>query len=333
MVRNLTWVHKNRVPEVVGYMSAYEQYERNGFGMNMKAMGWERIKGLMCTDSKQDPLNCLDCPRVKTCEVGQRAVVLLDEMTMQKEKRGYAKPRAFAEETLQHNDPVKHLMDCGLSRDAAKARIKYWKKAYPDLFDGVIITFVDHAQAEKKEPYKMRTSEELFEEYKNASASPDPTGYLQMERGLKRDSANALWSKLRRRFGSKVIPEKVEEKTIEPTNTSDEMSLEEFIGSIEQENAKNDKEMGQEAASDASVKEIITETKEIKEDPFKGQRETWTKEENAYGELGAMFYKVERETEQVKSEIAKLEARLKWLNEMQESLTNVAKLLNMATTK
>ena len=99
MVCDLTGIHKNRVPEVVGYMSAYEQYERNGFGMNMKAMGWERIKGLMCTDSSQDPLNCLDCPRIKTCEVGQRAVVLLDEMTMQKVNKGYAKPRAFAEET------------------------------------------------------------------------------------------------------------------------------------------------------------------------------------------------------------------------------------------
>ena len=314
-------------------MSAYEQYERQGFGMNVKAMGWERIKGLMCTDSNQDPLNCFDCPRVKTCEVGQRAVVLLDEMTMQKEKRGYAKPRAFAEETLKHDDPVKHLMDYGLSRDSAKARIKYWQKAYPDLFEGVIITFSDHVQEEGEKPQKMRTSEELLEEYKNASASPDPTGYLQMERGLKRASANALWSKLRKRFGSKVIPDKVEEKAIEQTSTSDEMSLAEFIGSIEQENAKNDQEMGQEVVSDTSVKETITGTKEIKEDPFKGQRDTWTKEENAYGELGAMFYKVERETEQVKNEIAKLEARLKWLNEMQESLTNVARLLNMGTAK
>lgn len=331
MVCDFTGFHKNRVPEVVGYMSAYEQYERQGFGMNVKAMGWERIKGFMCTDSNQDPLNCFDCPRVKTCEVGQRAVVLLDEMTMQKEKRGYAKPRTFAEETLKHDDPVKYLMDSGLTRDAAKARINYWQKAYPDLFEGVMITFAQ--KGTMKKPCKMHTQEELFEEYKNANASQDPAGYIQMERGLKRESAQALWSKLRRRFGSKVIPEKVEEKTVEPTNTSDEMSLAEFIGSIEQDNAKNDQETGQEAASDTSIKEITTETKEAKEDTFKGQRDIWTKEETAYGELGAMFYKVERETEQVKSEIAKLEARLKWLNEMQESLTKVARLLNMGTAK
>ena len=101
-------------------------------GPNFKYMGLERVKQYMCGKSHMDPMFCVDCQKYKTgiCEVGERAVALLEKATSPTPVENGLKvyhdrlresAKAKYLDAITHEKPAHYLVESGQAASLAAA--------------------------------------------------------------------------------------------------------------------------------------------------------------------------------------------------------------------
>ena len=232
----------------------------------------ELTETYLCSKYGKDPIKCLDCEKHMTCPAGKRAIELLNDMTESKklskwEKASLAnsrKAKARATEILKHKDPRGYLMECeGISYDAARERIRKYRKQYPDLIEKYHPEMVDIAKSR---------DEAKKQEYKEAVASGDPVRYYQEKYGTSYDAAYQRCRYARLKYENAISKEK-EEPTVNNVS-DDEISLKEFLNlhdiqpDEEEEEAKEEKVQAEDNSTTLIVEKynkLILERNRIEE--------------------------------------------------------------------
>lgn len=252
----------------------------------IEQMGLAELKKYLCMKNYQNPEKCEKCPGVKTCKAGQRAVVLLNEREKEKmaandvvysvnERFGKTQisiiqeSRRTFEEACKQENPITFLMKRDdSSRNSARERLKYYMKKFPDIAKKY--NFEEKLQSVMMPKGGSLPPDGIYpqtivamEKYKEASAQPDPIGFVMKKYGWDRKKAGHNFYQWRQRYG------KAEEQKGEPT-MEEEISIEDFL----KENASgNEKTAGEE------------------------QPISFSKSDDFYGELNAKFYELEKEKE------------------------------------
>lgn len=263
----------------------------------------ELVDTYICNKYGKDPLKCVDCKSNTLCVTGKRIIELINEMTENKKKnnkyweKGAAvvkqKARNRAVEILKHEDPIKFLVEHeGLKITAAKERIRKYRRAYPDLFDG------------KVPPYRpRRTDAKRRSEYEEAIKHEDPVKYYEDKYGLSHDTA---WHRFKS-AEAKFKMEAEEKRVVKEDTNEEEISLDDFLN---QHNTLNDSE------EEVIVKESIPQTR-----PSNYEE---SKMEKKYNEL------IEgRKT--IAEQVEKLLSKLEWYNSAIKSFDAVRAILDNNT--
>lgn len=188
------------------------------------SMSLEELKGraYICNKFGRDPVKCIDCNELSGCPVGKRVVEIIDEMTGEKklskwEKGGatkHEKHHEIIKKAIESGNPVRYLMDVEGSPNirAARERLRKAKLLYPDLFENEV----------KDTTIKKKTSADLKEDWKNASAYSDPVKWYMEKYQIDQPAAYQRWRRAKLKFGDIPVP------AVEETN-EDEVTLEDFL--------------------------------------------------------------------------------------------------------
>lgn len=188
------------------------------------SMSLEELKGraYICNKFGRDPVKCIDCNELSGCLVGKRVVEIIDEMTGEKklskwEKGGatkHEKHHEIIKKAIESGNPVRYLMDVEGSPNirAARERLRKAKLLYPDLFENEV----------KDTTIKKKTSADLKEDWKNASAYSDPVKWYMEKYQIDQPAAYQRWRRAKLKFGDIPVP------AVEETD-EDEVTLEDFL--------------------------------------------------------------------------------------------------------
>lgn len=296
-------------------MSAYSQLYKWDQETKIPEMDLEQIKTMMCPISGGDHLKCVDCKSIKTCQAGQRVVVLLDQETKSKRmenlKIGYEKRRNEARnraiQAAKADDPVQWVVEnTNCSRKSALQKLLNWKKDFPDVMAG-------YEQKKYQNYQRDKTREKLI----NAINSGDPIRYYQVHGNTPRKRALKIINNGLERYPD--IKEMYDKAGW--GKEEDEVSIEDFLDDLEAP------ETAAEQPSEVGVEEMpIEEEKPVK---------TENKAEDMHGAFLGKYNELIRIRNDVKKQMSELEDRLKWVQENLEALEKVANLfdLNSETAK
>ena len=201
-----------------------------------------------------------------------------------------AEKRASFETACQHEDMIGYLIETdGLTRNAARERLKYQARSYPDIAEKHDFwnRFDKTTKCKPKqfEGWVNHRTKKAIENYHEAASKDDPIAFMMEKFGIERKKAVHNYNQWRVRYG-KI--EKIEKQEGNMDETNDEISVEDFL--------------------DQNFTQIVETPKIV---PLKGN--------DFCGELNAKYAELECEKE-------KLEARLAWIKQAQDALSMTAKL-------
>lgn len=265
-------------------------------------MELDELKKFLCMKNYQNPEKCNGCPGLKNCKAGQRAVLLLNEREQEKVKEYSPRGKTMGEIqdharqtfiiAINKPDMIKYLMESeGISRNAAREKIKNWAKRYPEIaetynYEEKFSSLTRSLQPQNLKAYTDKRTSEALEKYREAAKQKKPVEFVMEKYGMDRKRASHTYYQWKSRY--KKYEEPKEETEME---SNDEISIADFL----QNNAIH------------QVEEVQPEIKPIKQDRFSE-------------ELNAKFNELQQEKE-------KLNKRLKWIEKAQEALVMTARLL------
>lgn len=295
-------------------MSAYSQLSKWDQETKIPQMDLEQIKTMMCPISGGDHLKCVGCKSLKTCQAGQRVVVLLDQETKSKRmenlKIGYEKRRNEARnramQAAKADDPVQWVIEnTNCSRKSALQKLLNWKKDFPEEMAGYEPKHYQNYQRDKARSNLI-----------NAINSGDPIRYYQVHGNAPRKRALKIINNGLERYPD--IKEMYEKAGW--GKEEDEVSIEDFLDDLEAP------ETAQEQPSEVEIEEMPIDD----EEPVKTENK-----DDFESVLSNKYNQLEAEKGKLRVEIEKLEEQMKWLNEQQEALSKVISLFapNSETAK
>ena len=278
--------------------------ERN---TKIENMCMEELKRYLCMKNNQKPEKCLECAGLKSCKAGQRAVVLLNEIELDKIsqtedlKRNNGSNRTEIArkkfiQAINQPDMIKFLMETyGGSRNLARENLKHWARMFPDVAERYeferkfgelslkTITKINGSALGKRT--------DAIRKYEEAKAQDDPIAYCMSVYGWDRAKAVHNYGQWKRRYGEMMEDKKVD---------NEEISVEEFL-----------RENG------------VERTEEVIQDEQENEKQDGLSKEMAdfSGELNAKYRELEREKE-------KLKDRLSWIEKAQEALAMTLNIFN-----
>ena len=291
-------------------MSAYTQLSKWDQETKIPQMDLEQIKTMMCPISGGDHLKCVGCKSIKTCQAGQRVVVLLDQETKSKRmenlKIGYEKRRSEARsramQAAKADDPVQWVIEnTNCSRKSALQKLLNWKKDFPEVMEGY-----------EPKQYQNYQRDKARENLINAINSGDPIRYYQVHGNTPRKRALKIINNGLERYPD--IKEMYDKAGW--GKEEDEVSIEDFLDDLEAP------ETAQEQPSEVEVEEMPIE----EEKPVKTENK-----DDFESVLSNKYNQLEAEKGKLKVEIEKLEEQMKWLNDQQEAISKVISLFAKST--
>lgn len=189
-------------------------------------------------------LRCIECKGLKNCTCGKRAVELVNNQTKPANDNSWnasmkKKAREDYESVLKSGDPINYLMKTtNRSREYAMRRLAVWRAAYPDIAKKYSELTIDNR--------KVTRTNRLEDRIDRVFNSKDPIDYLMTNDGLSRNKARATLSRwsiehpdLNQKYHIREYMEKSRkysfgEKSIEPPEKTDEISVEEFLNEQEE---------------------------------------------------------------------------------------------------
>ena len=289
--------------------------ERNS---KIEQMGLAELKQYLCMKNYQNPEKCKDCPGVKTCKAGQRAVLLLNEREVQQmtessgrkgktpEQMREIARKKFMVAAAQEN-PIEYVMKVnGNSRNAARESLKNWATKFPYIAEQSDFWNKLAGCCQKKlghfrdKPHKNTL--DAIERFKEALAQKDPITFVMEKYGWDRKKASHNFYQWKSRYGT------VKE---EPKMEQDEVSVEEFLNGIESEVVDAVGEMQAEEPSE-QVKEVNAKEPVQLEVKVVGSPDF-------YGELNVKYFELKNERDSLK-------ARITWIERAMDALAITAKV-------
>ena len=305
-------------------MSAYTQLAKWDQETKIPEMNLEQIKTMMCPISGGDHLKCIDCKSLKTCQAGQRVMVLLEEETKCTNVGGVRreKARKMAVKAALSKDPVHWIMEnTGCNIKAARQKLLNWSRWFPD---------VGFPEKKKKMPEKKGLSRDEKQRLNliEAIESGDPLKwYMRNQNSPRKRTMEVIEKGLNKFPDIREMYDKAGWGHEEVKADQDEISIEEFLNDVEQETADNAAETAVEQPPENKEEEIPVEEEKPVEAAKKaafGNTVLNIELENKYNQLNA-------EKEKVLAEIEKLKERMQWLEEQQDAIAKVRNLFDPNT--